>query len=37
MKIDRESHPLGATTDKNLMDIQQAKAKEIFEKWQKEK
>lgn len=37
LKIDRESHPLGAIGEKDLTTIQQAKAKEIFEKWQKEK
>ena len=36
-KIDREVFSLGKTTEKDLADIQQAKAKEIFEKWQKEK
>lgn len=37
MKIDRQSYPLGASKEKDLTTAQQAKAREIFEKWQKEK
>ncbi|MFA6237531.1 MAG: prepilin-type N-terminal cleavage/methylation domain-containing protein [Bacteriovorax sp.] len=39
MKIDREVQPLGKgdSSDKDIASIQQKKAKEIFEKWQKEK
>jgi prepilin-type N-terminal cleavage/methylation domain-containing protein len=37
LKIDRQTHPLGVLTDGDLSTHQQAKAKEIFEIWQKEK
>ena len=39
MKIERETHPLGKATngEKDLAELQNKKAKEIFEKWQKEK
>lgn len=38
MKINRKSYPLEtSTTEKDLNIIQQTKAREIFEKWQKEK
>lgn len=37
MAITHQAYPLGKTTDKDLAEKQQEKAKEIFEKWQKEK
>jgi len=37
MKIDRQAYPLGGAAGKELAVIQQEKAREIFEKWQKEK
>ena len=36
-KIKRQVFPLGKVTEKDLPEKQQEKAKEIFEKWQKEK
>jgi prepilin-type N-terminal cleavage/methylation domain-containing protein len=38
-KIERETHPLGKPTngEKDLNELQQARAKEIFEKWKHEK
>lgn len=37
MLISHQAYPLGKTTEKDLSDKQQQKAREIFEKWQKEK
>ena len=37
MKLEHQAYPLGKTTEKDLLEKQQQKAKEIFEKWQKEK
>jgi prepilin-type N-terminal cleavage/methylation domain-containing protein len=37
IKLEHQAYPLGKTTEKDLLEKQQQKAKEIFEKWQKEK
>jgi len=37
MKLEHQAYSLGKTTEKELLEKQQQKAKEIFEKWQKEK
>lgn len=37
MDITHQTYPLGKISDKDLAEKQQKKAKEIFEKWQKEK
>lgn len=36
MKIEHQAYPLGKTTEKELTEKQQEKAREIFEKWKKE-
>lgn len=37
IKLEHQAYPLGKTSEKDLVEKQQSKAKEIFEKWQKEK
>lgn len=37
MKVEHQIYPLGKTTEKELIEKQQEKASEIFEKWKKEK
>lgn len=37
IKLEHQAYPLGKTSEKDLVEKQQLKAKEIFEKWQKEK
>ncbi len=37
MKIEHQVYNLGPTTEKDLLEKQQEKAKEVFEKWKKEK
>jgi hypothetical protein len=37
MKVEHQAYPLGKTTEKELLEKQQEKAREIFEKWKKEK
>ena len=37
MNLEHQVYPLGKVSEKELVEKQQAKAKEIFEKWQKEK